>query len=53
MNWLVDIEPFSRSVKSESADNVRLKRALKRAVENDFAPQSLIDTIKTRIRNAE
>lgn len=32
------------------ADNLRLKGHLKRAVEKDFAPQSLIDSIKMQIR---
>jgi hypothetical protein len=31
-------------------DDLRLKRALRRAVERDFAPQSLIDAIKKGIR---
>ena len=53
MNWLVDIEPFSRSANVESADDRRLKKAIKIAVEKEFAPQSLIDSIKSRIRNAD
>lgn len=53
MNWLTDIEPFSRSANGGSPDDTRLKKALKQAVEKDFVPQSLIDIIKTRIRNAE
>lgn len=31
-------------------ENLKLKRALKRAVEREFAPQSLIDSIRDRIR---
>ena len=31
-------------------NNLRLKKIVKRAVEKDFAPQSLIDSIKMHIR---
>lgn len=31
-------------------ENLKLKKALKRAVETTFAPQSLIDSIRDRIR---
>lgn len=50
---LFEIERFRRpdgKLFSELADDLRLKRFLKRAVEKDFAPQSLIDSIKTSVR---
>jgi len=52
-NWLFEIEPYSRSQNeslSELRDNLRLKKALRRAVENDFAPIELIENIRTMIR---
>jgi hypothetical protein len=52
-NWLFEVEPFSRTEEKsfgELVDGLRLKRFLKRAVEKDFAPQSLIDSIKNGIR---
>jgi hypothetical protein len=53
MNWLFDVEPYSR-MQTESLedvrDNLRLKKFLKRAVERDFAPISLIESIKAGIR---
>jgi len=52
-NWLFEIEPYSRSQKeslSELRNNMRLKRAMRRAVENDFAPIELIENIRTMIR---
>lgn len=52
-NRLFEIEPFYRLGGRSFADlvnDVRVKRFLKRAVENDFAPQSLIDSIKNGIR---
>ena len=33
-------------------DEIRLKKVLKRAVERESAPQSLIDAITNRIRNS-
>lgn len=52
-NWMFDAEPFSVN-KRKSFDDVnndlRLKRVLKRAVERDYAPQSLIDSIRAGIR---
>ena len=45
MNWLVEVEPYARP-QAESLldvrDNLRLKKLLKRAVERDVAPLSLI-----------
>ena len=52
-NWLFEIEPYSRSQNeslSELRDNLRLKKAMRRAVENDFAPMELIENIRTMIR---
>lgn len=52
-NWLFEIEPYSRSQGeslSELRDNLRLKKALRRAVSNDFAPMELIENIRTMIR---
>jgi hypothetical protein len=52
-NWLFEIEPYSRrngESLSEIRDNMRLKKVLRNAVENDFAPVSLIDEIRARIR---
>ena len=52
-NWHFEIEPYSRSQNeslSELRDNLRLKKAMRRAVENDFAPIELIENIRTMIR---
>lgn len=52
-NWLVEIEPFSRSssvTMQELCDNVRLKKHLKHAVANEMAPFSLIKAIRDGIR---
>ena len=49
---MFEIEPFYRSDGKSFADlvnDVRVKRFLKRAVEKEFAPQSLIDSIKNGI----
>ena len=52
-NWLFEVEPYSRS-QGESLgdlrDNLRIKKALKRAVERDLAPISLIEKIRADIR---
>ena len=56
MNWLVTTEPFPRSIRSSlggSADDLRLKRAVKRAVERDLAPQTLIDSVRAAIRTRD
>ena len=50
---LFKIEPFYRcggNLLGEMVNDLRLKRFLKRAVEKEFAPQSLIDSIKNGIR---
>jgi hypothetical protein len=53
-SWLIDAEPYSRqSDPSDAADLTRLKVLLKHAVERNRAPQTLIDSIKGRIRNAD
>jgi hypothetical protein len=52
-NWLFEIEPYSRSQGESLSDlrnNLRLKKALRRAVSNDFAPAALIENIRTMIR---
>ena len=52
-NWLFEIETYSRSQNEsllELRDNLRLKKAMRRAVENDFAPIELIENIRTMIR---
>ena len=53
MNWLFDIEPYSRrhiETLVDIRDNLRLKKNLKRAVEREVAPLSLIQAIKAGIR---
>ena len=53
MNWLCEVESYSRTQTETLADirdNIRLKKNLKRAVERDFAPLSLIEAIRTGIR---
>ena len=53
MNWLFDIEPYSRPQidnLAEVRDNLRLKKYLKRAVEREVAPMSLIQSIQEGIR---
>ena len=52
-NWLLDVEPYPRHRPEslvEVRDNLRLKKHLKRAVEQDVAPLSLIQAIKAEIR---
>ena len=51
--WLADVEPYERpqtNTLADIRDNIRLKKLLKRAVERDVAPQSLIDSIRDGIR---
>ena len=53
MNWLFEIEPYSRPQTESLADvrdNIRLKKLLKRAVEREVAPLSLIESIRAGIR---
>ena len=48
-NWLFEIEPYERTqtnTLSDIRDNLRLKKLLKRAVEREVAPLSLIDSIR-------
>jgi hypothetical protein len=52
-NWLFEVESFSRSdgeTLTDLRDRLRLKRALKQAVQRDFAPLELIRRIRTDIR---
>ena len=52
VNWLIDTEPYSRSTGPAGAsDELRLKAVLKRAVERDLAPYTLIESIKDKIRS--
>ena len=52
-NWMFEVEPYSR-IQGDSLqdlrDNLRLKKALKHAVKRDFAPATLIESIRTGIR---
>ena len=52
-NWKFEVEPHfclnGESVQ-ELRDNMRLKKALKRAMERDAAPASLIEAIRREIR---
>ena len=53
MNWLFEIEPYSRDRTESLADvrdNIQLKKRLKRAVEREVAPLSLIESIRAGIR---
>lgn len=53
-SWLIDAEPYSRqNGSSDPADLIRLRAVLKRAVDRDLAPQTLIDSIRNKIRNAD
>ena len=51
--WKFEAEPFpiapNRTL-DEVLNHERLKKQLKRAVNRDFAPQRLIDSIRSRIR---
>ena len=54
MNWLFDVEPYDRPRTESLADvrdNLRLKKFLKRAVDRDVAPKSLIESIRSGIRS--
>ena len=53
MNWLFEIEPYSRpqpDTLADLRDDLRLKKLLKRAVEREVAPLSLIESIRAGIR---
>jgi hypothetical protein len=53
MDWPPGVEPYSRlhdETLADVRDNLRLKRYLKRAVEREVAPLSLIQSIKDQIR---
>jgi hypothetical protein len=53
MNWLFEIEPYSRDQAESLADirdNLQLKKRLKRAVDSEVAPLSLIESIRAGIR---
>lgn len=52
-NWLFEVEPYFRmrgETLSDLRDNLCVRKALKRAFEKEFAPQSLIDSIRSEIR---
>ena len=52
-NWLYEVEPYSRTepqTVEDARENQRLKKLLKRAVERDVAPFSLIQSIRSGIR---
>ena len=52
-NWMLEIEPYSKmplKTFDDVSQDLRLRRVLKRAVMSDYAPQSLIDSIKKGIR---
>ena len=54
MNWLFEVEPYSRPQAAtllDVRDDLRLKKHLKRAVEREVAPQSLIEAIRAGIRS--
>jgi hypothetical protein len=54
MNWLFDVEPYARpqtETLMDIRDNLRLKKFLKRAVEREVAPLSLIESIRNGIRS--
>ena len=53
MNWLFEVEPYARPQTDsliDVRDNLRLKKLLKRAVEREVAPLSLIESIRAGIR---
>ena len=53
MNWLFEIEPYSRQQTGTLADirdDLRLKKLLKRAVRSEVAPILLIESIRAGIR---
>ncbi|MGB7201119.1 MAG: hypothetical protein WBD16_02505 [Pyrinomonadaceae bacterium] len=51
-SWHFDSEPFLIRPKTldDVRDEMRLRKLLKRAVNNSYAPQSLIDSIRKSIR---
>lgn len=51
--WLFEVGPFPRpqtETLADLRDDLRLKKLLKRAVERDVAPLSLIESIRAGIR---
>ncbi len=51
--WLIDVESYARTPEktlTEVRDEIRLKRAMRRAVCRETAPQHLVDSIRTLIR---
>ena len=50
-SWMSDVDTrMPAKTLHDVRDDLRLKRALRRAVEGDVTPQSLIDAIKKGIR---
>jgi hypothetical protein len=52
-NWLFEIEPYVRQEPAsftEVAENLKAKRFLKQAIQREFAPESLINSIRAGIR---
>jgi len=52
-SWFFEVEPYSRMNREslqELRDNLRLKKAMKRAIGHDAAPASLIEAIRRGIR---
>ena len=52
-NWVFDLYSLSRppyKTFNEVNEDIRLRRALRRAVKKDLAPQGLIDAIRSGIR---
>ena len=51
--WMIDVEPYARTPEktlTEVRDEIRLKRAMQRAVCRETAPQHLVDSIRNLIR---
>lgn len=56
MAWLLEVEPFARvgsHLRERNKDDEALKRFLKRAVNRDLAPQTLIDIIRSNISSEQ
>lgn len=51
-SWQFDSDAFAiqRKTLDEVRDDMRLQKLLKRAVNNTYAPQSLIDSVRKSIR---
>ena len=50
--WMIDVEPYAREPEktlTEVREDMRLRRAMQRAVSRETAPKHLVDSIRNMI----